>query len=346
MEPDKPVAQPATDAQTRRERLAGFVARLAADDPSFREALRIRLAGHGDSALLADVRTWPVHDAALAALPVLVRAELHLRRLAAPQAGELSGRLLAVFEGLIGIAGDVECYGRRWDGGELEAITAPLATALAAYERAGDGLPAEAPTANDGDHLPLPHGATDLAALAVPKADDGDDDVDDAGGIDATATWHAACAAVRHGADARTVALALMRAVPDDGDWHELWQTATSCGANGWQAATAPGTVLRAALVLADDDCWWTGPGDCPVHVSASSVLALVESQRELVEAVGRLIPAADAHATDADALADEVADDPAATADERQARRLHAAATAADIAFALKTLEHAKGVD
>jgi hypothetical protein len=104
--------------------------------------------------------------------------------------------------------------------------------------------------------------------------------------------------------------------------------------------------VLRAALVLADDDCWWTGPGDCPVHVSASSVLALVESQRELVEAVGRLIPAADAHATDADALADEVADDPAATADERQARRLHAAATAADIAFALKTLEHAKGVD
>ena len=38
--------------------------------------------------------TWPVHDAALAVLPVLVRADLHLRRLAGQQADALSRRLL------------------------------------------------------------------------------------------------------------------------------------------------------------------------------------------------------------------------------------------------------------
>ena len=346
MAPHKPVAQPANEAPTRRQRLACCVARLAAEVPSFREALRLRLAGQGDDAVLAGGRTWTVHDAALAALPVLVHAELHLRRLAAPQADELSWRLLAVFEDLINLAGDVEGYGRRWDGGKLAAITAPLAAMLAAYERVGDSSPVE-PAAN-GDADPPPRGVPDLAGLAVPKTqdDDDDDDGEDAGRIDATATWNAACAAVRHGADAPEVARALMRAVPDDADWRRLWQTATSCGAAGWQPATAPGTVLRAALVLADDDAWWTGPGDCPVHVSASSVLALVASQRALIEAVGRLIPAAEAHATNADALAEEVAEDPAASADERRERHLHAAATAADIAFALNALEQATGVD
>ena len=40
--------------------------------------------------------TWPVHDAALAVLPVLVRADLHLRRLAGQQADALAPPAAAV----------------------------------------------------------------------------------------------------------------------------------------------------------------------------------------------------------------------------------------------------------
>lgn len=87
----------------------------------------------------AALPTWPVHDAALAVLPVLVRAELHLRRLAGAQADALSRRLLHLFETLIELAGDVESYSRHWSDPALVAMAAPLAAALAAYERAGDG---------------------------------------------------------------------------------------------------------------------------------------------------------------------------------------------------------------
>jgi hypothetical protein len=169
--------------------------------------------------------TWPVHDAVLAVLPVLVQAELHLRRLAGRRADALSRRLLRLFETLIEIAGDVESYSRHWSDPALGAMAAPLAAALAAYERAGDA------------------------------------------------------------------------------------------------------------------------PGERPAHVAAASLLALMESRQALIQAVERLIPAADAHATDAMALADEVADDPDVTADEKHERRRHATETDLDIGFARSTLQQAKGM-
>ena len=81
------------------------------------------------------------------------------------------------------------------------------------------------------------------------------------------------------------------------------------------------------------------------MHISASSLLALTESHQALIQAVERLLPAADAHATDAMTLADEVADDPDASADEQQARRQHATETDLDIGFAHSTLQHTKGM-
>ena len=272
--------------------------------------------------------TWPVHDAVMATLPVLVRAELHLRRLAGGRADALSRRLLHLFESLIEVSGDVESYARQWDDPALIAIAAPLAAALSAYERAGDGIPPE--------QRPCGH-ASAFAAIIVREADGGRR-------INAGETWDRACAAVTNGTDPREVASLLSREVANDDDWRNLLHAATD-SATGWQAATAPGTVLRAALAVENDDGWWTGPADSPVHVSASSLLALTESHRALMQAVGRLIPAADAHATDAMTLADEVADDPDASADEKQERRLHATETELDIGFAHSTLQHAKGM-
>jgi hypothetical protein len=163
--------------------------------------------------------------------------------------------------------------------------------------------------------------------------------------LDAAATWDRACDAVRHGADPRDVARALRCGGFDDAFWRDLRCVATDGAAAGWQVATAPGTVLRAALAMADGDVWWTGPGDSPIHISASSLLALVDSHHALQQAVERLIPAADAHATDADALVEEVADDPNATLDERDARRRHADDVQADIGFARLALRQAEAV-
>ena len=317
-----------------------FVEMLAAEDPSVPERLRRFLAAQDVDAVLDSApSTWPVHDAALAALPALVRAELHLRRLAAPEAGRLSDRIVKLCEDLIDAARDVEHHALRWPGGILATIANQLVPVLAAYERAGDGLSVEPEPETDEQDLSQP--ATGLTGLVVPEQgrDTG------AGGIDATATWNRACETVRRGANPREVARTLLRTVGADAGWRDLRETATSCGGECWQDATAPGTVLRAALAVENDDRWWTGPADGPLHVSASSLLALVQSHRALMQAAGRLVMAADAHATDAKALADEAANDPAATADEKQARRQHAAETKADIAFALHALHHARGL-
>lgn len=256
-------------------------------------------AARGNAAL----PTWPVHDAALAVMPVLVRAELHLRRLAGNQADARSRRLLQLFESQIEIAGDVESHSRQLSDPALVARAAPLAAALAAYERAGENV---ASAQRRCGHDPLePQRAAVFAALIVRETDG-------TVRINAGATWEHACTAV-----------------------------ATGAAVAGWQAATAPATVLRAALAVANDDGWWTGPGDHPVHVSASSLLAVVKCHQALIEAVERLLPAADAHATDAMILAD----DPDASTDEQQARRRHATETDLDIGFARSTLQHAKGM-
>lgn len=282
--------------------------------------------------------TWPVHDAALAVLPVLVRADLHLRRLAGQQADALSRRLLQLFETLIDIAGDVETYSRHWTDPALVAMAAPLAAALAAYERAGDGVASEQTQQPRGHDTEERRHASALAAVIVRETDG------ERCSVNVGATWDRACAAVASGTDAHQVANFLNREVTNDDDWRNLLHAATDSAA-GWQAATAPSTVLRAALAVANDDGWWTGPGDSPVHVAASSLLALAESHRALIQAVERLIPAVDAHATDTMILADEVADDPDATAEEKQARRQHATETELDIGFAHSTLQHAKGM-
>lgn len=169
--------------------------------------------------------------------------------------------------------------------------------------------------------------------------------MDSARRINAGVTWEHACAAVASGVDPRAMASLLGRAVPNDDDWRSLLHVATGPAVADWQAATAPATVLRAALAVANDDGWWTGPGDSPVHVSASSLLALVESHQALIQAVERLLPAADAHGTDAMTLADEVADDPDASADEKHERRRHATETDLDIGFSRSTVQHAKGM-
>ena len=284
--------------------------------------------------------TWPVHEAAMAVLPALVRAELHLRRLAGPRAAALSERMLQVFEGLIDAAQEVECYTRRWEDAALAAIAEPLASALTVYERAGDGVASEHPAPRCGHGAEEPRHAPDFAEIMVRHT--GDDGMPC---VNAGKTWGHACDAVARGTDPREVAAFLSREVTNDDDWRNLRQVATGCAAAGWQAATAPGTVLRAALAAECGDGWWTGPADSPVHIAASSLLALVENHQALMQALRRLIPAAEAHATDAGALADEVADDPDAMADEKQGRRLHATETAADITFALHTLKHAKGL-
>lgn len=281
--------------------------------------------------------TWPVHDAAMAVMPVLVRAELHLRQLAGKRADTLSWRLLHLFETLVEISGDVERYARHWDDPALIVIAAPLTAVLAAYERAGDGVASEQPQRPRRHDAEERRHASAFAAVIV-RETDGERR------INAGATWEHACTAVASGADPREVTSLLSREVTNDNDWRDLLRSATDSAA-GWQAVTAPGTLLRAALALETDDGWWTGPGDSPVHVSASSLLALVESHRALMQAVGRLIPAAEAHAADAMTLADEVADDPESSADEKQERHLHATETELDIGFAHSTLEHAKGM-
>lgn len=72
---------------------------------------------------------------------------------------------------------------------------------------------------------------------------------------------------------------------------------------------------------------------------------ALVLSGLVLRRAVERLLPSAEAHATDAEMLADEAGADPQATADERRGRRRHADDVQADITFALEALAMVQGV-
>jgi hypothetical protein len=73
---------------------------------------------------------------------------------------------------------------------------------------------------------------------------------------------------------------------------------------------------------------------------------ALALNQHSLRRAIERLLPAAEAHATDAETLADEAAADPNATPDERHGRRAHANEVQADITFALAALAQAKKIE
>jgi hypothetical protein len=73
---------------------------------------------------------------------------------------------------------------------------------------------------------------------------------------------------------------------------------------------------------------------------------ALVLNHHSSRRAVERLLPATEAHATDAETLADEVADDQNATADERRSRRTHADQVQADITFAIGALARAKWIE
>jgi hypothetical protein len=80
--------------------------------------------------------TWsdtPLTRCATASLPHLIRAHDLLHGLAAPQAARLSERIAAALADLIDIAGDVECYGNKWYGGEIGEIAHALRVATAEY---------------------------------------------------------------------------------------------------------------------------------------------------------------------------------------------------------------------
>jgi hypothetical protein len=88
------------------------------------------------------------------------------------------------------------------------------------------------------------------------------------------------------------------------------------------QAARAQLRAQKALVALAHAD-------------RAAMLLSILVLQR----AVERLLPSVEAHATDAESLADEAEADPQATADERRDHRTHGDEVEADITFALEAV-------
>lgn len=75
----------------------------------------------------------PLTRSATAVLPLLIEAHGRLYGLAAPKASRLADRIGDALATLIDIAGDVEAYGNKWCGGDMERLATQLREATREY---------------------------------------------------------------------------------------------------------------------------------------------------------------------------------------------------------------------
>ena len=81
-------------------------------------------------------QTWidtPLTRCSAAALPLLIEAHGQLYGLAAPQASRIADKIAALLEEIIEVAGDIEVYGNKWNGGIMGDLAAGIREATKEY---------------------------------------------------------------------------------------------------------------------------------------------------------------------------------------------------------------------
>lgn len=85
---------------------------------------------------MTTTQTWintPLTRCSAAALPLLIEAHGYLSGVAAPQASRLADKISDLLQEVIDLAGDVEAYGNKWDGGTMGDLAAQIREATKEY---------------------------------------------------------------------------------------------------------------------------------------------------------------------------------------------------------------------
>lgn len=83
-------------------------------------------------------RTWtdtPLTRCSAAAFPLLIKAHDSLHGVAAPQASRLADKIADLMDAAIQLAGEVEAYGNKWDGGTMGDLAVALRDATSEFNR-------------------------------------------------------------------------------------------------------------------------------------------------------------------------------------------------------------------